>query len=195
MPDTILKWFYLAGFIAGAVIRRAHARRRKGGRVADERKAMLDTLLLGFTSVGMVVIPVLYLLTPWFDFADYWLPAWAGWTGMVAFAAALWLLWRSHEDLGGNWSPTLQISEEHSLVTDGVYRHIRHPMYAAHWLWAVAQALLLQNWIAGPAFLAFLLPLYLVRVPREEQMMLDHFGEAYRRYTYRTGRLFPRLRR
>jgi len=66
-------------------------------------------------------------------------------------------------------------------------------MYAAHWLWGIAQALLLQNWIAGLAMLASFLPMYLHRVPREEQMKLEQFGEEYRLYMNRTGRLIPRL--
>ena len=147
--------------------------------------------------LGMQVIPLIYVFTHWLDFADYRLPAWAslvsGLLGTATFAAALWLLWKSHVDLGRNFSPELKISEDHSLVTGGVYRHIRHPMYAAHGLWGIAQALLLQNWIAGLAFLAAFLPLYIVRVPREEQMMLKHFGEEYRSYTDRTGRVIPRL--
>ena len=44
---------------------------------------------------------------------------------------------------------------------------------------------LLANWIAGPACL--------VRVPREERMLLDHFGEAYRAYSTRTGRVVPHV--
>ncbi len=71
--------------------------------------------------------------------------------------------------------------------------HIRHPTYAAHWLWAIAQALLLQNWIAGLAMLASFLSLYLLRVPREEEMMLEHFGEEYGSYMNRTGRVIPHL--
>ena len=67
-------------------------------------------------------------------------------------------------------------------------------MYASQWLWSTAQALLLQNWIAGWAGLALFLPLYLSRVPREEQMMLDRFGGAYHAYMDRTGRVVPRLR-
>lgn len=39
--------------------------------------------------------------------------------------------------------------------------------------------------------LVFLLPLYLYRVPHEEQMMLDHFGDDYRSYIKRTGRIIP----
>jgi len=58
--------------------------------------------------------------------------------GAVTFAVALWLLWRSHADLGRSWMGTLAIKEKHALVTQGVYRHIRHPMYAAHWLWGIA---------------------------------------------------------
>ena len=35
-------------------------------------------------------------------------------------------------------------------------------------------------------------PLYFIRVRREEQLMLDNFGEAYRAYMIGTGRLLPR---
>jgi protein-S-isoprenylcysteine O-methyltransferase Ste14 len=66
-------------------------------------------------------------------------------------------------------------------------------MYASEWLWALAQALLLQNWVAGWATLALFAPLYALRVPREERMMLDRFGEEYRAYMDRTGRIVPRL--
>jgi protein-S-isoprenylcysteine O-methyltransferase Ste14 len=91
---------------------------------------------------------------------------------------ALALLWRSQADLGRSWMGALAIKEEHALVTQGVYRHIRHPMYAAQWLWGIAQALLLQNWIGGLGMLAAFMPLYLYRVPREEQMMLELFGDS-----------------
>lgn len=67
-------------------------------------------------------------------------------------------------------------------------------MYASQWLWSVAQPLLLQNWIAGWVGPLLFLPLYVLRVPREERMMLEQFGEAYRAYVSRTGRVFPRLK-
>ena len=112
---------------------------------------------------------------------------------MAVFAMALLLLWRSHADLGRNWSAILRIRPEHTLVTDGVYRHIRHPMYAAHWLRGIAPALLLQNWIAGLSMLVFFVPIYLVRVPRVEKMMLENFEEEYHEYMNRTGRVIPRF--
>lgn len=195
MPENTFRLLYATGLVAGSVIRALYTRRHKREEIADHRRSRLEISLMAITSLGFIVIPVSYLLSPWLDFADYGLPTWArlgvGWLGAALFAAALWLLWRSHVDLGENWSPQLEIRQEHSLVTRGMYRYVRHPMYAAHWIWAVAQAMLLQNWIAGWAFLVLFLPLYLVRVPREEQMMLDRFGEEYRAYMARTGRMVP----
>jgi protein-S-isoprenylcysteine O-methyltransferase Ste14 len=199
MPATIFEFLWAAGFVAGCLIRGLYARRHTRDEIHQRRATRLDTLLVALSSLGLVFLPLVYMLTRWLDFADYGLPRWAGqmagWAGAAVFAAALWLLWRSHVDLGRQWSPLLEITRKHSLVTRGAFRHVRHPMYAAHWLWGIAQALLLQNWIAGPALLVFFLPLYLTRVPREEAMMLDHFGEAYRQYMSRTGRLIPPLRR
>lgn len=66
-------------------------------------------------------------------------------------------------------------------------------MYASQWLLDLAQILLLPNWIAGLCGLLFFLPLYFVRVPREEQMMLQQFDEQYRVYMERTGRVVPKM--
>jgi len=198
--DNIFKVTFLIGFIAGCVIRVAslihvpHWWRNKN-EIKDDRSTWPEKLLMFSIFIGMQVIPFIYLLTSWLDFADYNLPVWAGLVvgliGTAVFVVALWLLWRSHVDLGRNFSPELQIGKKHLLVTNGVFRYIRHPMYASHWLWAIAQAFLLQNWIAGLSFLATSLPLYLLRIPREEKMMLEHFGEEYRFYMNRTGRIIP----
>ena len=193
MFDGIFEIIYVIGFVTGSVIRKLYVRGRRQKKVAVDRESGLDKLLLAVVSIGFIGVPWVYLLTGWLDFADYGLPMWAGWVGTVVFAGALLLLWRSHVDLGRNWSPMMEIREEHTLVTKGVYKYIRHPMYSAHFLWAIAQVLLLHNWIAGPAFLVTSVPLYLFRIPVEERMMLDRFPEEYRVYMGRTGRMFPRL--
>ena len=152
----------------------------------------MDIILLCAAGIAMV-LPLFFIFTSWLDFADYHLPVWLSWIGVAVFAKALLFLWRSHADLGRNWSATLQIKQQHSLVTHGIYRYILHPMYAAHLLWAFAQGLLLANWLAGWAFLVVFIPLYLIRAPKEEQMMLEQFDEQYRKYISRTGRIFPRF--
>ena len=188
---------YFLGMLAEVVIRVPHEQRRRQTRMMAESVDWSERPLLGLMFVGMFFIPLVYTFTSRLDGADYRLSREAresaGGVGMIILATAVWLFWRSHADLGRNWSPSLQLREGHELVTEGVYRSVRHPMYASMWLWGVAQALLLQNWIAGWAGLVLVLPLYLLRVPREERMMLDEFGEEYRAYMDRTGRVIPRL--
>lgn len=159
----------------------------------DEWKPALDTWLVYLPAFGFFIIPALYILTPFLAAADYTLPEWAGWAGAVLFAGALLLLWRSHADLGANFTPVAVVQEGQRLVTTGVYRYIRHPMYAAHFLWAFAQPLLLWNWIAGFALLITFIPLYYVRVPVEEGVLAGRFGEEYREYMERTGRIVPKF--
>ena len=84
---------------------------------------------------------------------------------------------------GKNWSVSLEIRDEHQLVTDGLYRYVRHPMYSSFWLWAIAQFFLLPNWVAGLAGLIGVAILYFFRVGKEEAMMRGRFGEAYDQYS------------
>jgi protein-S-isoprenylcysteine O-methyltransferase Ste14 len=190
--DNTFEVIFLAGFIVGSVIRKVYTFRARGNKTANRRKSVLDIVLISAGGVGLAA-PLFYLFTSWLDFADYDLPGLLGCMGTAVFVVALLLLWRSHADLGRNWSATLKVREGHTLVTAGVYRYMRHPMYTAHWLWAIAQALLIENWLAGLALLVTFLPLCLIRIPREEQMMLENFGEQYLQYMNRTGRLIPRL--
>ncbi|PIE06360.1 MAG: hypothetical protein CSA74_12935 [Rhodobacterales bacterium] len=106
----------------------------------------------------------------------------------------MWLFWRSHVDLGGNWSYLLELREGHQLVTHGLYARIRHPMYAAFLLFGLTQALLINNWIAGPSGLISIAILFGPRMLHEEAMMRDRFGAEYDAYCARTPRLIPRPR-
>src|SRR6266511_2222684 len=137
------------------------------------------------------ILPFVYVISNAPQFANYPFRPWQAWLGAAVFAASLWLFYRTHKDLGRNWSVTLEVREQHALVTTGVYRRVRHPMYSAFWLWALAQALLLPNWIAGPAGLIGFGTLFFLRVGREEALMIETFGEEYRRYMARSWRLLP----
>jgi protein-S-isoprenylcysteine O-methyltransferase Ste14 len=116
-----------------------------------------------------------------------------GYLGTAAAAACLWLFYLTHRELGQNWSVSLDLRERHTLVTTGVYALVRHPMYAGFWLMALAQVLLLPNWVTGPAGLVGFGILYFGRVVREEAMMISAFGDEYRSYMRRTARVVPWL--
>lgn len=194
MEQNVFKIIYIIGWAFIVIIRIPYAWRTRTNRIVVNHKTVRERILLALESVGAGALPLIYIFTPWLSFADYRLPAWAGWMGAASFAIGLWLLWRAHADLGQNWSRTLELRQEHQLVTSGIYGHIRHPMYAFGWLLGIAQALLLWNWVVALAGLASFALLYFQRVPREEQMMLEQFGEEYRAYMNRTGRVIPQLK-
>ena len=194
MDIWLLKGVFLAGLILTTLIRQPYLKANRANKKSDERKTPREKALLGGAFLGMMILPVLHALTPLLHFANYAQPLWLDALGVAVWIVMVWLFWRSHHDLGVNWSPTLEVREGHTLITNGIYQKIRHPMYAACWLMAIGQGLLLRNWIAGWAGLAAFGTLYFLRVAHEERMMLDQFGGQYQNYKERTGRLLPRAK-
>jgi protein-S-isoprenylcysteine O-methyltransferase Ste14 len=78
-------------------------------------------------------------------------------------------------------------------VTQGIYQYLRHPIYTAHILWGLAQAMMLPNWLVGWLSLPLIILVFMLRIPNEERMMMEQFGEEYRRYMEKTGGLFPKI--
>jgi protein-S-isoprenylcysteine O-methyltransferase Ste14 len=191
MTPLAAKLIWFLGVAGWFVIRYPHQRRSRRTPMARRHDRPREFVLLGVAALGMFVIPLVYCLSSRPRFAEYPFSPLQAWCGVIVFAAALYLFHRTHRDLGRNWSVTLEIRDGHALVTSGIYARIRHPMYLAFWLWALAQALLLPNWIAGPAGLAGFGTLFFLRVGREERMMLDAFGTEYRAYMARTYRIIP----
>jgi protein-S-isoprenylcysteine O-methyltransferase Ste14 len=191
-------WFgktvVLATLLAYCVIRAPHGQRSRTVRVTDDRKGPLEIGLLIGATLGTTLLPLVWVATGFPAWSNYSLRPVPYALGLLLMAAGLWLFWRSHADLGTNWSVTLQTRENHRLVTTGVYRRIRHPMYSSMFVMSIAHALFVPNWIVGPAyFLSFGL-LYALRIAREERLMLDRFGPDYEAYKQRTGRLIPAIR-
>ncbi len=184
---------YFAALIIEIVIRAPVDRKRRQEKIGDRRVSTQEKVLLGLLSIGGFLIPIIYAATHWLDFANYDLPAWAGWLGVVIIAGVLFVFWRAHADLGLNWSPSLEIREKHELITRGIYGVIRHPMYTSQFLLVFAQPLLLQNWIAGWSGLLAFVPFYFLRVQAEEKMMLDSFGGQYQEYKKKVGGVIPKL--
>jgi protein-S-isoprenylcysteine O-methyltransferase Ste14 len=191
MTVLVGKVAWLLGAIGWFIIRYPHDRRSrrtpKIRRTVDAREIVI--ICISFTGLG--IVPLIYVASNAPTFANYPFHALQAILGIALFGAALWMFRRTHKDLGRNWSVTLEVRDQHKLVTNGVYNRLRHPMYAAFWLWALAQVLLLPNWIAGPAGLIGFGTLFFLRVGREERLMIEVFGEEYRNYMERTARVIP----
>jgi protein-S-isoprenylcysteine O-methyltransferase Ste14 len=119
------------------------------------------------------------------------LPDWLRWAGYAAGLAGLGLWTWTQAALGTAWSPQLQLRGEHRLVTTGPYAWVRHPLYSAMLLWGTGVALVTANWVFVLMAAAVIIGMA-ARVPREEQMMLEAFGDEYRTYMGRTGRFLPK---
>ena len=193
MTEGVAAIIWLAGLVAWYLIRLPYQRRAKKIRVVEARRSLAERLVLPAAAIGLSVIPAFYLATGIPAFADYQFRPWMGWFGLVVELLFLALFYASHRQLGRNWSITLEIRDDHRLVTDGLYRYVRHPMYSSFWLWAIAQAFLLPNWVAGLAGLVGVGMLFFTRVGAEEAMMEKSFGDEYRAYAARTGRVIPRI--
>lgn len=194
MDPLTAKGIFLAGLIVvNLLIRPRYIRQHQRMKIRVRRRTEREKALLMGVSLGYCVLPLVYTFTPWLAFADHEIPGWIGAAGVALLAAGTWLFWRAHVDLGANWSPVLDLREEHQLVTHGVYRRIRHPMYSALWLIVLAQAMILPNGVAGFSGLVAFGLLYFLRVRDEERMMMEQFGRAYEDYMRNTGRLLPKL--
>jgi len=186
------KIIFWAGTVAQVIIRTPFALSARPRKKTEQHGSHVETILLVLLTVAAGILPLVYSVTNWLAFANYSLPAWLGWAGVIVLVGSLLIFWRAHVDLKANRSPSLELYEGHTLITNGIYRIIRHPMYASQLVWAIAQIMLIQNWIAGPASLILFIPFYILRKNAEEKMMLEKFSGPYREYMKATGGILPK---
>ena len=185
---------WLASIVLMAVIRAPFARQTAGNTIVETRAVTTERVLLALVAIGGTLLPLVQLTTGVLSVANYRAPDWAPFVGLALLVPGLWLFWRSHADLGRNWSVTTELREDHSLTTTGVYTRIRHPMYTAIWMLFAAQPFFVHNWLAGWSGVLTFALMYFVRVSYEEAMMRERFGAHYDDYCRRTGRLLPKFR-
>lgn len=173
--------------------------RRAGERVMPDRQAVeregkgmfAFRVLIGCLLLAWLVV---YAINPpWLEALSVPLPDWLRWAGFALGLASLGLWTWTQVALGKEWSPQLQLRDEHHLVTTGPYTRVRHPLYTAMIGYGIGLALVTANWV----FIVLAVVMIagsVARLPREEQMMIERFGEEYTAYMQRTGRFFPKLR-
>lgn len=95
--------------------------------------------------------------------------------------------------LGKYFTPTVQIQNEHRLITKGPYKLVRHPSYMGAFLVITGCTLVLQTWIGYLISCLAMGYAYKVRISIEEKELEKHFGEEYRSYKGHSKKLIPFL--
>jgi protein-S-isoprenylcysteine O-methyltransferase Ste14 len=174
--------------------------RHKAERAGEERSPAWREeglpVAVGLRSSGLALMlsVAAYVINPrWMGWSRLDLPSWLRWSGAGLGAASLPLAHWVFSSIGENITPTVRTRKDHELVTRGPYRWVRHPLYSMGTTFFVSLGLLAANWFMGLASLSVLVML-LVRLPKEEARLIERFGDEYRAYAERTGRLLPRLR-
>ena len=187
---------YAMFFSVRVYYRFAKPRRTEPETGIEERKAfgkaeaIISIAILGY--FGSIILYMLNLSWfVWSQIPSY--PEFVRWFGVVLVLPNIPLLAWIHRTLDRQYSPCLQIKESHSLITDGPYARVRHPMYTVFIVFSFGMSLLTANFLIIAFAILLMIPFPFV-AQKEEQMMLDTFGDEYSEYMKRTGRFLPQMR-
>ena len=176
--------------ISGVFRRRAD---KAGGKVSlREDGPAISIFIIGARILSLAAI-LAYLFRPqWMQWASLTLPTSLRWLGAGIGVGAIPLIYWVMRSLGRNVTPTSATRSEHTLVTSGPYRRVRHPLYSVGALFWAGISLLAANWFFG-VFVVVAFVVMWARTPMEERRLIEKFGDEYRSYRERTGRFLPRL--
>jgi protein-S-isoprenylcysteine O-methyltransferase Ste14 len=172
--------------------------RRKADRVSGEklpRSADGTAMMLVIRVLGLALwfSPLIYLLNPaWMSWSKLNLPDALRWVGVGLGVLCVGLVYWLFASIGSGITPVSVTRKEHKLVTRGIYRWVRHPLYTVGSSLIVSFGLMADNWfimlMAAFAFVAMA-----IRTPKEEANLIEKFGDEYRDYMKRTGRFLPKF--
>lgn len=125
------------------------------------------------------------------------IPHWVRWIGVSVAVASLPLVVWIHHTLGRFYSASLEIREGHEIVAIGPYSRVRHHIYTVLYAFNLSLGLVSVTMLLLFFSAILICPLYLMYLIaiKEEQMLLDRFGDEYRHYMRRTGRLMPKRKK
>lgn len=172
--------------------------RRKADKETGEKVSRQadGTTMMTIIRIGGLLLwlsPLVYLINPaWMAWSKIGLPEWTRWLGVgIGLLSVLGIYWL-FSSIGSGITPTSATRTEHKLVTGGIYRYIRHPLYTFGSSMFIAFGMIADNWfIALLGILTFVI--MAVHTPKEEANLIEKFGDEYREYMKSTGRYLPKL--
>ena len=172
---------------------RRKADRESGEKISRNADGSLMATIIRIGGLLLWLSPFVYLINPaWMAWSKIGLPEWIRWLGVVfgvlCVAGVYWLF----SSIGSGITPTSATRQQHTLVTGGPYRWVRHPLYTIGSSMFISFGMMADNWyIALLGILAFIA--MAIRTPKEEANLIEKFGDEYREYMTRTGRFLPKF--
>ena len=172
---------------------RRKADRESGEKISRNADGSLMATIIRIGGLLLWLSPFVYLINPaWMAWSKIGLPEWIRWLGVaigvLSVAGVYWLF----SSIGSGITPTSATRREHTLVTIGPYRWVRHPLYTIGSSMFISFGMMADNWyIALLGILAFIA--MAIRTPKEEANLIEKFGDEYREYMTRTGRFLPKF--
>ncbi len=173
--------------------------RRKADKDTGEKisRKVDGSVLMTVIKVGGLILwlsPLVYLINPrWMAWSKIGLPDSVRWLGVGVGIVCIGLIYWLFSSIGSGITPTSGTRKQHTLVTSGPYRWVRHPLYTVGSSMFISFGMMADNWfIAALGVLAFIA--MAIRTPKEEANLVEKFGDEYREYMKRTGRFLPKFR-
>jgi protein-S-isoprenylcysteine O-methyltransferase Ste14 len=189
----VLAGMILVTAIAISSYFRLQADKVSGEKLSREEDGQTLMRIIRYGGLVLWLSPFVYLINPkWMVWSKIGLPVEGRWfgaaMGIVCVAGIYWLF----RSIGTGITPVSATRTDHQLVTNGIYRWVRHPLYTIGSSLFVSFGMLADNWfIMLLGVLAFVV--MAIRTPQEEAKLIQKFGNAYREYMKRTGRFLPKF--
>jgi protein-S-isoprenylcysteine O-methyltransferase Ste14 len=193
---TATIWTYW--FTVGAMVVRLRRKTRKlVGVVPEQRTEQMMWLVFVPLVAAWCALPFLALRH---GAPPLGLPAFAlepgygllRWGAMLVAVASLLVTVQCWRRMGSDWRMDVSVTRKQNLITDGLFRHIRHPIYAFSMLLMLCTAAIVPT---APMIVVAAVHMVLMNLKarNEERHLLSTHGEAYQGYLDRTGRFLPRF--
>jgi protein-S-isoprenylcysteine O-methyltransferase Ste14 len=161
-------------------------------RMLTEREGIGPVLVRTIRSIILVIFLLFFAINaPWLGLFSVPFPSWLRWIGIIIGLFSLVIYVWSRLTIGKQWSSALRVRDRHLLVTTGPYSLVRHPIYLALILFMTSITLVAANWLLA-VFLIISTTDLVLRIPKEERMMIEVFGKEYLTYMQCTGKLLPK---
>jgi len=196
LTATIWTYWFSVGFM---IVRLRRKTRKLVGLVPEQQVERFMWLVFVPLIAAWCVLPYLALsrTTPPFGLPEFAraLPAYATlrWVATAVAVGCLLLTFKCWARMGSDWRMDVSVRKPTKLITDGLFRHIRHPIYAFSMLLMLCSAVIVPTIPMAVAAVIHIV-LWNLKARNEERHLLHAHGEVYQNYLQRTGRFFPRLR-